>query len=139
MFLESEAVHLFFVTERKTHTECFVGLFRGTDRIKKIVKSANHENYYFEWEEIRDPAVRYAAEGTMVHLVFVGVPRDPNSIVFGIPGNTLGHVTLDEEEAEIALGVDRLTWNREMIQLWSLPVGWKSAELKNFLKKNCSY
>ncbi|MGP6173781.1 hypothetical protein [Corynebacterium sp. A21] len=139
MFIDSDAVHLFFVTERETRTECFVGLFKGTERIKKIVKSANHENYYFEWEEIRDSVVRNASEDTIVHLVFHGVPREPNSIVFGIPGNSLQHVTLDEEEADISLGVERLTYSEEHMHLWSLPVGWESSELKAFLKDNCSF
>lgn len=143
MFVDSDAVHLFFVTERATHTECFVGLFRGTGGIRRIVKTADHENYYFEWEEIRDPAVRQAAEGTLVHLVFTGVARDPDSIMFGIPGNSLGHVTLDAEEAEIALGMERLSYGEEYgeehVQLWSLPVGWEAAELRDFLRHNCSH
>lgn len=133
---DSGAVHLFFVTEKETHTECFVGLFKGTEKIRQIVRSANHDHHYFEWEEIRDPAVRYAEEGTIVHLVFAGVRRDPNSIIFSIPGNALAHVTLDEEEAEIALGVERLTHSEDHVQLWSLPVGWESSELREFLRNN---
>ena len=137
----SNKLFLLSVAEKDSEYECCVALLDGADGlayIKKLLSGRVLKNCFLLWDEIDKASIasEQIHKGQLVHLIFLTALTTPGEFSLVYPGQNLIEATLEEEYAALVLEEERKEFVPELIQLWSLPVGWVAPGLEDFLDRN---
>ena len=140
----SNNLFLLSLSEDSEEYECCVGLLDGSDGlayIKKLLKGRRLKDHHLVWDQIDKATVAREPihKGQLVHLIFLTALTTPGEFSFVYPGQNLIEATLEKDYAALVLDEERKQFVPELIQMWSLPVGWVAPGLEDFLYRNSEW
>lgn len=129
---------LVYLEEKDTSFECCVGLIVDPSSIAHLLQHPGLTDHYLVQEDltIEGSDSEELHVGDHVHLVFITSHPVPGEIAFTFPCQNLLTATVSEASARSALIEHRKSLGSDLIHLWTLPVGWMSPELDEFLKSH---